>query len=115
MKSEKIVLNKDFKRVYGRGQSYVSPVLVSYVLKNKTGKLRYGITTGKKIGGAVERNRARRVIAAAFRDCAQNIECSGVDIVFVARTRTVSSKSTDLTQVMKKHFISSGLWSDTQK
>lgn len=115
MKSEKIILNKDFRRVYGRGHSYVSPVLVSYILPNKSGKLRYGITTGKKVGGAVERNRARRVIAAAFRECANSIECNGADIVFVARTRTVSSKSTFVAAAMKKHLMSDGLWSETQK
>ena len=40
----------------------VSPVVVTYVLKNRAGTVRVGITTSKKIGGAVQRNRARRVI-----------------------------------------------------
>ncbi len=115
MKSEKIILNKDFKRVYGRGNSHVSPLLVTYVLKNNSGKLRIGITTGKKIGGAVERNRARRVIAAAFRETISKIDCNGADIVFVARTKTVSAKSYNVAAAMKKHFIEDRLWSEQEK
>ena len=54
--------NRDFSRLYRRGKSFVGPVLVTYVLKNKSDNLRFGITTGKKIGKAVRRTRSRRVI-----------------------------------------------------
>ena len=40
--------NRDFSRIYRRGKSFVSPVLVTYVIKNKSANVRYGITTGKK-------------------------------------------------------------------
>ena len=52
--------NRDFRRVYARGRSYVSPSLVTYVLKNRNAALRVGITTGKKVGNAVKRSRSRR-------------------------------------------------------
>ena len=68
MDSEKLNLNKDFRRLYGRGKSFVSPLLVTYIMRTKRNVVRYGITTGKKVGGAVERNRARRVIQAAMRE-----------------------------------------------
>ena len=58
--------NRDFSRLYRRGKSFVSPVLVTYVIKNKSDNLRFGITTGKKVGKAVKRTRARRVIRAAY-------------------------------------------------
>ena len=54
--------NNDFRRLYARGKSYVTPVVVIYVMKNRTKNLRVGITTSKKIGNAVLRNRSRRVI-----------------------------------------------------
>ena len=109
MKSEKLNLNKDFRRLYGRGRSQVHPLLVTYIILNRRGVIRYGITTGKKVGGAVERNRARRVIQAAVRENLQNVQCTGADIVFVARTRTVLAKSQDVAAVMKKHFKAGGL------
>ncbi len=109
MNSVKLNLNKDFRRLYGRGKSFVSPLLVTYIMPSKRGIVRYGITAGKKVGGAVERNRARRVIEAAMREIAPLIECNGVDIVFVARTKTVFAKSYQVAEAMKKHFKDGGI------
>ena len=109
MKSEKLKLNKDFKRLYGRGHSHVAPQLVTYVMRSRRGVIRYGITTGKKVGCAVMRNRARRLIDAAMRECLKSIDCPGADIVFVARTRTLAAKSTEIAAIMKKQLILEGL------
>ena len=69
-------LNKNwqFNRVYGRGKSYVHPHCVLYVAKNRVGYTRIGLTATKKVGHAVQRNRARRVMRAALAEhLAQNI------------------------------------------
>lgn len=100
--------NRDFRRAYSKGKSYVSPDLVTYVIKNNTNNLRIGITTGKKIGKAVERNRAKRVIRAAYYEVCDHIRM-GYDIVFVARTKTLYRKSTDILKSMKKHFTDAGI------
>ena len=99
--------NSDFRRAYHRGKVYTNPALVIYVLKNRAGICRIGITTSKKIGNAVQRNRARRIIRAAF--LAMPEINAGYDIVFVARTRTVYSKSTELEPVMRKQLKSAGV------
>ena len=104
----KLKLNKEFKRAYGRGRSYVHPAFVTYVLPNRSGNCRIGITTSKKIGCAVQRNRARRVITAAFRSCVPDIT-SGCDIVFVARRRAVFSKSTSVAAAMAEHLEKAGV------
>ena len=100
--------NRDFHRLYHRGRSYASPLLVSYVLKNRRGDVRIGITTGKKIGKAVLRNRARRIIREAFRQIHANIG-GGYDIVFVARIKTPYVKSYDVLKVMKKELKDAGV------
>jgi ribonuclease P protein component len=109
MESSKLNLNKDFRRLYGRGKNFVHPLLVTYVMKNKRGEVRYGITAGKKVGCAVMRNRARRVIQAAFVECLKSVDCDGADIVFVARSRTPFCKSQDVMNAMLQHFKISGL------
>ena len=53
--------NRDFRRLYARGKSFVGPALVTYVMKNRCGGIRVGITTSKKIGNAVRRSRSRRM------------------------------------------------------
>ena len=99
--------NSDFRRVYARGKVYTDPALVSYVMKNRAGICRIGITTSKKIGNAVQRNRARRVIRAAT-EMLPPIK-GGCDIVFVARTKTVRKKSTDIFQIMERELRSAGV------
>ena len=99
--------NKDFRTLYYRGQSQVHPALVTYVRKNKLGYPRVGITTGKKLGGAVQRSRCRRVIREAFRSLLPCV--GGYDIVFVARVRTLEFKSTQLEPIMARHLRQMGV------
>lgn len=95
-----IKLNREFKRLYRRGRSFVTPALVSYAQKNKLGFNRVGITTSTKIGCAVKRNRARRVIREAYRALSASIP-AGWDFVFVARTRTGEVKTDEVISAMR--------------
>ena len=105
---ETLKTNSDFRRAYARGKSYTNPALVMYVRKNRAGSCRIGITASKKIGNAVQRNRARRVIREAFRQV--NLPLKGnYDVVFVARTKTVYKKSTDIYNVMLPMLIEAGV------
>ena len=105
---ETLKTNSDFRRAYARGKSYTNPALVMYVRKNRAGSCRIGITASKKIGNAVQRNRARRVIREAFRQV--NLPLKGnYDVVFVARTKTVFKKSTDIYNVMVPMLIEAGV------
>lgn len=108
--SETVTLkqNTDFHRAYGRGKSCASPVLVTYVVRNRCQCCRVGITTSKKIGNAVERNRCRRIIRAAFS--AMKNECKdGYDIVFVARFKTKQVKTQDIALAMREHLENLGV------
>lgn len=105
----KLTLNKEFRRAYGRGKSFVDGAVVSYIFKNRTDETRIGITVSKKIGTAVYRNRAKRLIAAAYRECQPHIK-AGYDIVFVARTRIFKYKSYELAEILKSHFVAADVW-----
>ncbi len=100
--------NKDFRSLYYRGKSQVSPFLVVYVRKNSLGFCRTGITTGKKVGKAVDRNRCRRLIREAYRHLSDRIVGSW-DIVFVARTRTANSSMQQVMKAMEKQFCTLSL------
>ncbi len=101
--------NYEFRRVYEKGKSAVDPLLVTYCFKRKRGNgIRFGFTSGKKIGHAVERNRARRIMRAAVRDLFPTLQ-GDWDIIFVARMATTSAKSTDVQVVMKKHLKKLGI------
>lgn len=97
----KIKENRDFRRAYHKGKSFASPFIAVYINKNRTKEVRLGITAGKKIGNAVCRNRAKRVITAAFREVLPQIS-QGFDFVIVARTRILTAKSTDVVRSLNK-------------
>ncbi len=100
--------NGDFRRLYNRGKAVTNPALVVYYLRNRAGICRIGITTSKKIGNAVERNRSRRVIKEAFRSAAKGV-LPQYDIVFVARGKTKHLKSTELEKIMTSVFQNEGM------
>ncbi len=108
MKITSITGNRDFQRIYRRGKSCVSPGLVTYVLKNKHNNLRIGITTSKKVGKAVKRNRSRRVIRAAFSHLPVDMS-QPYDIIFVARTKTCYLKSYEVECYMRQHLTTLGV------
>lgn len=103
-----ICRNNDFRRIYARGKSYVSPLVVVYTLKNRTKNVRVGITTSKKVGNAVQRNRSRRVIREAFRTLAPRVR-PGFDLVLVARGKTPYVKSTDVRRQLERQLQAAGL------
>ena len=102
--------NTDFQRTYYRGKSTARPALVVYAMKNRVGICRVGITTSKKIGNAVERNRSRRIIRAAYQSIFKQYTLKGsYDIIFVARGKTKHLKSTRVEQAMLESMIELGL------
>ncbi len=105
---KKLKLNSEFRRIYGRGKSLVTPAFVAYAFKGRTDKVRLGITVTKKIGGAVERNRAKRVLTAAFNEVAGQIG-SGWEFVLVARTRILKVKSQDVAAQLKDFLEREGI------
>lgn len=112
MKFAVLKSNKDFRTLYYRGKAQVHPALVTYVRKNRLGSPRAGITTSKKLGNAVLRNRCRRVIREAYRTLLPKIQSEsqcGWDFVFVARGRTCSMKSTDILRIMEKQLRAAGV------
>ncbi len=105
MKIAALKLNKEFKRLYYRGRFKGHPLLVTYVMKNGRNVNRVGITTGKKVGKAVDRSRARRVIRAAWWEVSHTFPV-GYDFVFVARPGTPAAKSGQVARVMKGQVLS---------
>ena len=88
-------LNHIFRRLYatsGQANGY----LVLYARPNRLGINRVGITTGKKLGHAVVRNRVRRRLREVYR-LNEDRFTSGWDIVVVARSRCISADFRKLT------------------
>jgi ribonuclease P protein component len=59
------------------------------------GPARLGITASRKIGGAVVRNRAKRLVRAAFRECAAWF-AAGIDLVVIVRKAPAKRRLGDI-------------------
>ncbi len=101
-------LNKDFKRLYYRGNCIPCHNVVVYAQKNKLGKTRVGLTCGKSVGGAVLRNRAKRLMRESFRILSPRINGS-FDIVIVARSRICEKKCGEVLRDVKYAFKKMGI------
>ena len=94
--SSALKLNHVFRRLYTT-QGYANGMLVLYARPNRLGVNRVGITTGKKLGHAVVRNRARRRLREVYR-LNEAMFKPGFDIVVVARHRCVTADFQKLTK-----------------
>ncbi len=109
MQYDSICNNREFARIYKKGKCIVHKEVVVYYKKTNRQKIRVGITASKKVGNAVKRNRARRVIRHAMENVLVQCTENSYDIVFVARVRTVSLKSTQLQNSLQALFENEGL------
>jgi ribonuclease P protein component len=84
-RSSRIKLPGDFARAKAQGQRWVSGCVIANILARPEGRgSRLGVVTSKKIGNAVARSRARRLLRESFR-LHQNDLARPVDLVLVAR------------------------------
>ena len=93
--------NYEFRRVYNKGKSGVSPLLVVYARPNRGGRNRLGVTVSTKLGKAVVRNRVRRRLREIYRLSQPELK-QGYDVVLVARTRAVSASYSDLSRAYRR-------------
>lgn len=101
--------NRDFNFLFRKGTSIVTHGFVCYYRENRHGKNRCGVMTSKKIGNAVKRNRARRIIVNAFRLIEPKLRektAKHYDFIFVSRGKTPSMKSTQIFELMEKQILS---------
>ena len=59
--------DREFRWLFNKGDCIVTDAFICYARESKRRVNRIGIVTGKKVGNAVKRSRARRVIREAFR------------------------------------------------
>jgi ribonuclease P protein component len=90
---------RDFDRLYRKGSKVHGRHLVIIFARNDKGYTRKAFLASKKVGNAVARNRARRLMKEAFRSVAPRVR-QGYDIIFVARSTITSAGCPQVTKTM---------------
>ena len=87
-KRPRLSRSSDFQRIYRQGSSTASRFLVLYSFRRpaETGAEgpRLGLSVSKKLGGAVVRNRVKRLLREAFQGCVGHL-AEEYDLVLIAR------------------------------
>ena len=112
-----------YNKAYKKGRSYIGKLITVYVLKDYTAEKlmranpekkyvnRVGLSVSKKLGGAVPRNRAKRLIRAGFDVVKPNLK-TGYLIVIGARGAILSKKSTQVASELEAAFRTVGLYEE---
>jgi ribonuclease P protein component len=103
--AERIRRRAEFQTVYARGVRVHSRYSTVFILSNEGGVGRLGIAATKKLGGAVQRNRAKRLIREVFR---RNKIANGFDVVVIPKRElldaSLSTLETDYRTLLERRL-----------
>jgi ribonuclease P protein component len=102
----------EFLRVASRGRKYVTSGLILQACRRNVdaGPIRVGYTASRRVGGAVQRNRARRRLRAAVAAVMPQHARTGHDYVVIARAATVRRPYEALVQDLETALRRLGMW-----
>ena len=122
MKNYAIKEHHLYNKAFGRGERYVTKTVAVYVLRDYAAKRlmlanpqrkyinRVGLSVGKRLGGAVVRNRAKRLLREAYRAVQTTAGLkTGYLIVLAARDEIRGKKTGDVTKDMARAFRALGM------
>ena len=75
--------NEEFRAVMAERQRFSDSVLAIYAARNGRKYSRLGVSAGRSAGGAVERNRFKRLVREVFRQNREQIP-AGLDYVVIS-------------------------------
>ena len=126
MKNIAIKENHLYVKAYRRGDRFVGKYVSVYILRDYAAKRlrkenpqkqtvnRLGLAVNKKIGGAVERNRAKRIIRAAYDGVKGDLK-TGFLIVISAREQINGQKSQDIERELTTALHKLSMFDDSRK
>ena len=99
---------KDFDRLYKKGRSTGDKYVVVFHIANGLPYTRKAFLASKKVGGAVARNRARRLMKESFRTMGCGVK-PGKDILFIARSVIAEAGCEEVRDSLRRALSKSGL------
>lgn len=99
---------QDFAAVQGAGATRSHALLAAKFLRTDLGDTRFGLSTGRRLGGAVVRNRVRRRLREALRVMAPSFQ-PGWDVLIIARPAIVEADHDALVGALHRTLARGGV------
>ena len=101
--------HKEFRYTYARGRSQSTPLYTLVYVRSRNESVRIGFSVSKRVGNAVQRNRAKRRMRAALTPMIANI-AGGFNVIFVAKPEVLDAPFAELIRQMESLLQRAGLW-----
>lgn len=99
----------DFQHVRVQGRQWHHPWMTMAAVPNQLTHNRYGFVASRRLGGAVVRNRVRRLLREAVRQLNPWL-IPGFDVVFLARNAILDQPYNKINEALKTLFQRANLW-----
>ena len=103
--------HKEFRYTYACGRSQSLSLFTLVYAKSRNETVRVGLSVSKRIGNAVQRNRAKRRMRAALTPFITHI-AGGFNVIFVARQEVLTAPFEELSRQMETLLRRAELWRD---
>lgn len=107
----RLTRSSDFKRVRQTGKSFAHPLVVLLVAAGADPVTRVGVAAGRTVGGAVRRNRAKRLLRAAAHPLLPTL-APGWDLMLIARPPLPDSDLNTLREALTGLLVRAALLQD---
>lgn len=104
----RLTRSTDFKRVRSEGKSYAHPLVVLVASRSEEEVTRVGVSASRSMGGAVQRNRAKRLLREAMRPIL-SFAPTGWDILLIARAPLLQARFQDVKTAVQTLWRRAGL------
>ncbi len=101
--------HKEFRYTYRVGRSQSLPLLTLVVAKSRSATVRVGFSVSKRVGNAVQRNRAKRRMRASITPMVDHLK-GGCNIVFIAKPEVLDAPFEELQKQMETLLRRGGVW-----
>lgn len=90
-RGRRLTRSGDFQQAYAQGRRWDGRTMVLWLRSGEGASLRLGVVSSRRVGGAVQRNRARRLLREAYRRNRHRM-AGEVDVVLIARRAILDAK-----------------------
>lgn len=111
-REKRLTRRRDFEALFSEGRFWSNNLVVLRVLPNELGSSRYGFAVGKRLGGAVVRNRVKRRLSEVVRLTPTK---DGWDMVFIARQAAAEADYHTLRRAMEELLARAQLLANGRK